>query len=374
MERRFSLGGWKLFIGATAAVVLVAAGLVWMEWTPLQTWYALRGLSRATENDRPQWAERVAQLDSAAVPGLLEALHESDARICANAQTGLACLLERWGPDDSRRADLANQLAETFAGLSDPGQQAALMLQGHLLRTAPATVLPAATRTLAAATNRSDKDTCREALLLAQTVLEKSPTPEAVDLCRALVRSCLTDEEPALRSRAVLLASRPGVDLLDRVVPLLNDVSAEVRRAAMLAVGPRPRVMTDDDLLRWLHDPDAEVSQLCEEFLRTRGLTEQHLRLGRLLTDARPQERLQVVDLLRRTQDLEPGVWLRRLSHDPVPAVRAAAVRSAAEHRLANLADRLEQMAQNDPCPTVRQLAKYYLNSQKPADGTGTVR
>jgi hypothetical protein len=74
--------------------------------------------------------------------------------------------------------------------------------------------------------------------------------------------------------------------------------------------------------------------------------------------------RLQVIDQLRYAHDLEPGVWLRRLSHDPAPAVRAAAVRAAAERHTVHLTDRLEQMAQNDPCPTVRQLAKYYLSSQ----------
>jgi hypothetical protein len=41
--------------------------------------------------------------------------------------------------------------------------------------------------------------------------------------------------------------------------------------------------------------------------------------------------------------------------------VRAAAARAALEQRVRSLADRLEQMAQNDPSPSVRQLAQYYL-------------
>ena len=34
-----------------------------------------------------------------------------------------------------------------------------------------------------------------------------------------------------------------------------------------------------------------------------------------------------MLDKLREANDLDPGVWLRRLSHDASPAVRAAAVR-----------------------------------------------
>jgi HEAT repeat protein len=149
------------------------------------------------------------------------------------------------------------------------------------------------------------------------------------------------------------------------VVPLLRDSSVRVRESAMLAVGAQPNVVSTDDLLGWLHDGDAGVRALCEKALRSRGLQERHIRLGRLITDPSARVRLKLIDMLKRTTDLEPGVWLRRLSHDPVAAVRAAAVRAIQEQELATLADRIEQMAQNDPCPTVRQLAQYYLVSQR---------
>jgi hypothetical protein len=74
---------------------------------------------------------------------------------------------------------------------------------------------------------------------------------------------------------------------------------------------------------------------------------------------------LQVLEQLRQANDLEPGVWLRRLSHDPVPAVRAAAARAAGENDQVDLSDRLTQMAQSDPSPTVRQLARYYLSHRQ---------
>jgi HEAT repeat protein len=180
---------------------------------------------------------------------------------------------------------------------------------------------------------------------------------------RDLVQACLHDGEPANEVRAIRLAQHPEIQLLDHVVPLLKDPAPEVRRAALLAVGDAPAVLATDDLLQWLHDPDAEVRRLCEGALRlARRLPEKHIRLGRLLTDQRPEVRIEVLACLRRDPDLEPGVWLRRLSHDPDAAVRAAAVRGMAEWELATLADRLGQMAQIDPSPTVRQLARYYLS------------
>ena len=45
----------------------------------------------------------------------------------------------------------------------------------------------------------------------------------------------------------------------------------------------------------------------------------------------------------------------------PEPAVRVAAVRLPSDHPLRESTDRLDQMAQSDPSPTVRQLAQSYL-------------
>jgi HEAT repeat protein len=193
----------------------------------------------------------------------------------------------------------------------------------------------------------------------------KNKSSSLCSACRELTQTCLGDEVPANRAHAVRLAARPQIALLEAVVPLLSDPVPEVRREAMLAVGPAQTAMSTDNLVRWLHDADAEVRTLCEKALRSRGLGDEHVKLGRLLTDSRPGVRLQVLSLLRQANDLEPGIWLRHLSHDSAPAVRAGAVRAAAEQAIGTLADRLEQMAQNDACPTVRQLAQYYLHSQK---------
>jgi HEAT repeat protein len=353
-------------IGLAASFALLIAGVAWFQRMPLLTWFYVRGLAKAAEKDREIWVNRVAALEGAAVPRLLDCLRRTDSKACANVLAGLTEIIGRWRADDARRADLATHLAEAFSGLSPAGQSATLKLQTLLFRTSQReAVLSATVQVLAEAARQKDQQVHGDALLLASELWQETKADEAVPACRVLVRTCLHDEVARIRLEAIHLASVPGIDLLEPVAALLEDSVREVRRAALLAVGSSPAAVSTDDLLSALHDDDEVVRRLCEEALRGRGLQEEHIKLGRLMTDREPGTRLQVLDLLRQANDLEPGAWLRRLSHDDSPAVRAAAVRAVCEQRTANLSDRLEQMAQNDPSPTVRQLAQHYLSCQK---------
>jgi hypothetical protein len=80
------------------------------------------------------------------------------------------------------------------------------------------------------------------------------------------------------------------------------------------------------------------------------------------------------LDHLHQSHDLDPGLWLRRLSHDPSPAVRVAAMRAMTQMPYVDLSDRIDQMARSDPSPTVCQLARYYLNYPKPGTRDGDRR
>jgi HEAT repeat protein len=184
--------------------------------------------------------------------------------------------------------------------------------------------------------------------------------------CRELAKACLGDTQGENRARAVQLSLNPGMDLQRYLLPLLRDPEAEVRRLALLALGPAQDVIVSEELLRWLHDPDPEVRRLCETALRGRKLSENHIQLGRLLTADKAQVRLQVLDHLRKATDLDPGVWLRYLSQDPVPSVRVAAMRAASTQAFVHVPfhDRLEQMC-SDPNPSVSQLAQFYLLEKK---------
>jgi hypothetical protein len=329
MKPRDLLGSRK-FVVLLLVGALILTGTLWLERTSLVVVYHVHRLQGANEDERQNWAEKTAALDVAAMPRLVNCLSRADARVCGNAHTALLAMVKHWEPADCRRTQLAECLASRFATLSEQGGQIALEIEEYLLRSSRA-----------------------------------NAQPELISACRKWTLQCLGDERVANRIQAIRFALRSEMSLLDAVVPLLNDPVPEVRRAAMVAVGPESSAVSTDDLLRWLHDPDLGVRRLCESALRGRGLQNEHIHLGRLMSDSRPGVRLQVIDLLRRTNDLEPGVWLRQLSHDSVPAVRAAAVRAAREQEIRSLKDRLEQMAQNDPSPSIRQLAQYYLSAQR---------
>jgi len=344
---------------------MAGAGVTWMERTALLTWYYVRGLCQAPEDQRDRWVERVAGLDEAVLPALLECLHQPTPAICTNVQAALARLTNHWGIADGRTVEWTLHAAREFPHLSCAGQQGILDLTAHwfvgpVATTPAAGLVPACARLLTEVAGSSDPEIQAHALELCAVLLAQPQGPEALSASREVVRTCLRASSPAQRIRAIQLGLHPGMDLLEQVVALLADPVAEVRRAAMLAVGPASQVVRDEGLLPSLHDPDPEVRRLCEAALRARGLRPEHLKLGRLLTDPHPVVRLQVLDQLLRTADLDPGLWLRRLSHDPSPAVRVAALRVMSQQQSVDLSDRIEQMTRSDPSPTVCKLARYY--------------
>ncbi len=356
-------------VGGAVVLVVASAGF-WLGREPLLSWYYLRGLAQANETDRDQWAERVAVLDRAALPALLDLLAR-DEPACANARAGLTALLHRWGAADARGEELARRLAERFGRLRPGGQRQALEFAANWLRTdgdaAPASeVAHALARMVPEAARTADAGVRGVALDLATALMSRPDATDVIGSCRDLALACLADEKAENRGQALQLALLPGMDLQQQALPLLRDPAAEVRRMAMIVVGPAQNVLSTDDLLHWLHDPDAEVRRLCEVSLSSRRMPQEHIRLGRTLTDPDHHVRLKVLDELREpaARDIDAGIWLRYLTHDPKESVRVAAVRAAVEQRFStpvDLRDRLEQMAHADPSPAVRQEAGHYL-------------
>lgn len=352
---------WRVFGGLFLLLVLSLAGAAWFKGGDLVGWYCVRRLSQADDADvQMAWQARLHRFGKAALPAVLAGLRQPDPQGCAR----IGAALKTFPAEQAEPRQVAANLAEAFAQFSPAGQEEACGLFVDWVRgRSDDALLPLAAGMLNAAAQVKECEVHASALRLAEVV---GSGVEVRAACRELIATCLRDGNAHNQIVAVRLSQDANFDLLVQVVPLLNDPKPEVRQAALLALGPAPEVLATDDLLLWLHDPDPAVRKLCETALRGRGLPDKHVQLGRFLTDAKPAQRLQVLNLLKQS-DLEPGIWLRRLSHDRVPAVRAAAVRAAAEQPFIDLADRLEQMAQDDPSPTVRQLARFYVNTAKPA-------
>jgi hypothetical protein len=364
-----SLSASRSFL-AFSALLLVLVGFGWWQRGPLLAWYYARGLASASDTDRDVWIERLCSLDSAALPSLLACLRRENPQACANARAALVHLIDAWGNADPRCLGLAEQMAEGFPGFSASGQQAALecaivLLKGKAGRDPPPARAAAATgRLLAAAAVAQEPSVHAGALGLAELLVQTDTPGPWRDSLRELVSAGLKNPEPACRVQAIRLTLREALredsELRALVVPLLRDPQTPVRRAALLAVGMAEQAVGEDDLLPLLHDADEDVRRLCEKALRGRGLRESHIKMARLISDSRPVARLEVLDHLADAGDLEPGAWLRRLSQDPSPAVRAAAVRAAACQTQVDLSAHLRQVAQDDPSPTVRQIAAHY--------------
>jgi HEAT repeats len=313
---------------AAILVVLAGAALVWQR-TALISWYDVHRLAQAEENQRARWVERVAGLDFAAVPGLINLLRRDDARACGNAEAALSAVMKRWGPSDAKTVSLAETLLRSFPCASSPGQAAILEWYQGLLHEIKGTDGP------------------------------------VLDLCREFAAQGLGSNDPETCTGAIRLVlqvpSESQKGLLDRVVPFLKNPSSQARCAAVLAVGLAEDTIAVEELLPLLQDPDSEVRRLCEVALRGRGLQDSHIRLAKLITDEHPGQRLQVIHYLKEAGDLDPAIWLMRLSQDPSPAVRAAVVRfAAAGSGAVGFQPRLLQMSREDPSPTVRQLASHY--------------
>jgi hypothetical protein len=354
-------------------LVAVLAAVLWWQRTPLLNWYYLRSLGGATDSDRAVWVERLVGLDGAAVPGLLGLLRKDEAQVCANAEVALSALAKRWGGGDPRTAALAVELTTHFSGLSTPGREAVLEWYLAVLRNCdgksdlPNSLEVATGKVLMLAAQLPDRGVRIRTLALAEVMLAKK-APQNVDFYRDLAVNGLAAKDKDLRAGAIRLTMHAPLhtdkDLLDRVVPMLKDAAPEVRRAAVLAVGLAEDNVAVQDMLPLLQDTDAEVRRLCEAALRGRGLQDSHLKLAKLISDHRPGERLRVVQHLHEADDLDPVLWLMHLSQDASPAVRAAAIRFAtADPAAADFQERVLQMSDEDPSPTVRQLALHYLKA-----------
>ena len=317
---------------AVAVVVLILAAVgTWAGFnsTALQAKYAAHRLkTAATDEERAQWADRLAAHGEAGLPLLVECVRSGDSPCRTAAAGAIGRQLDGLPDGDPRAVHLAGLLLDAFAGCDEASRAAVLEIIPAMLKR----------------TGAAHAAKCREVIAAGL----KLPAVEA-------------------RLLAVRMAMHPGVKMRGDLLPLLNAAEPEVRRAALFAVGPATAdepVIGDEELFRWLHDPDDGVRKVCNDALVSRGRTEPEIALGRRLTDPDPRERLELLRDLRFDDDVaDPEPWLERLSRDADPAVRAGAARTAVEvssQRRVPAPTWVGRLADADPDPTVRRIARFF--------------
>jgi hypothetical protein len=357
------------------ALLLVAgvAGIAYWQRQPALAWYYVRQLSHAYQENRDGYAKNVAALEEAALPRVLEGLQSSDAIVCANMQYALMLMAKQWGVTDPRSQHLVERLHARFDDFSAVGQEkVVLLLTGFLQQDGPKPLPPRLTKAVSDILLAAEKknELRGVSLLLAAELVECVQPGQWVEVCREMAERGFKDQHAGTRIAAVQLLLREPMrkhkELVEKAIPLLRDEKSAVRRAALIVLASESDLVREEHFLPLLHDDDAEVQWLCEMALRKRGLHDDDLDLARLISDKDPVTRMGVLQYFPRMPDVNLGEWLRQLSQDPEPAVRAAAARAAADHPQVDLSARLREMSERDPSETVRWNARFYLQQRSP--------
>lgn len=207
------------------------------------------------------------------------------------------------------------------------------------------------------------------------TPVEEGQLNEWKDRFHEPSRLRLADRDPRVRVAAVACLGLIPIDALAApAVKYLDDPqSGDVRQQVLSSFAARPGLLTEDMILRRLHDHEPGLPQLAELVLQTRGLTKDQIALGRLITSPRPEMRASVIPLVKDRDDLDPVIWLLRLSHDGDETVRAKAVEALDGKDSPDVRARLREMADSDASPTIRTAAGKLVARLGGAESTASL-
>ena len=170
---------------------------------------------------------------------------------------------------------------------------------------------------------------------------------------------CLGDAEPKSRAAAVVCLGAAALDSVaaPAAAYVEDPTNGGVRYKAMMVFANRPDLLTEDTLLKRLHDAEPGIPQLAEMILKNRGLTKDQIYLGKQMDDPRPEVRASVIPSIRDRTDIDPTVWLLQLSRDTDETVRTKAAEALGHRESPEVDRRLREMANSDTSATVRAAA-----------------
>lgn len=171
-------------------------------------------------------------------------------------------------------------------------------------------------------------------------------------------------EDPDLAVRLQAIACLGSLPIDAKAAPaaaLRDDPDFRVRTQVLTSFAMRPGVLSEEAILPLLHDPLPDLRGLAEKVLKARGLSAELIGLGEMVTHARPEIRASAIPLLLQRDDIDPTVWLLRLSEDGDESVRLAAVEAFAGKGSPEVLQRLRELAAADESEAVRLAASKLL-------------
>jgi HEAT repeat protein len=320
---------------------------------------------------------------------LNQALRDSDPRALATFQERVTPKAD--APRTALTDEEATQWLETLAAMrtgffkySPPARATCAMVAGRILdkftaEPAPASwieVLKPVHDILSAC--YADADSNVRFIALGETgrfwvwIPGRSLTPAEEDalgqwkegLHNPVVR-CLASTDVRTRIAAIACLGFLPIDSFaaPAVAYLEDNNSVDVRRQTLVSFAQRPSLLTDDMLLKRLHDSDSSIRETVVITLKARGLSQELISLGGLLVSPKPQQRASVITLIKDRTDIDPIVWLLQLSHDADETVRIQAANALAAQKSQPIAvkRRLAEMARSDSSEQVRQTASKFV-------------
>lgn len=175
----------------------------------------------------------------------------------------------------------------------------------------------------------------------------------------AVVR-CLAN--PDVRTRTAAIYSLGFLPIEAAAAPALayaEDPAVEVRRQVIISFAARRSLLTEDALIQRIHDEDQPIREAAFSALKLRGLNQEQISLGVMMTSPRADQRASVIALVKDRTDIDPIIWLMRLTHDKDESVRVRAVEALGAQKTddASVKRRIVEMAQSDASEQVRQAA-----------------
>lgn len=178
---------------------------------------------------------------------------------------------------------------------------------------------------------------------------------------------CLASPDVRTRIGAIACLGYLPIDTFAApAVPYIEDGnSVDVRRQALVSFAQRPSLLTEDMLLKRLHDSDPSIRETAGIVLKARGLNQEQISLGGLMVSPKPQQRASVISLIKDRTDIDPIVWLLQLSHDGDETVRVQSAQALAtlKNQTVSVKRRLAEMARSDASEQVRQAASKFVPS-----------
>ncbi len=178
------------------------------------------------------------------------------------------------------------------------------------------------------------------------------------------VLRCLAAADSHTRAGAVYsLGFLPIEAAAAPAVAHVEDPDAEVRRQVLISFAARRGLLTEDMLIQRIHDEDQAIREAAFATLKLRGLNQEQISLGVMMTSPRADQRASVIALVKDRTDVDPVVWLMRLSRDRDETVRLQAVEALGARKTDDAAvkRRIVEMARSDASEQVRQAASKLM-------------